>query len=410
MGCGWLRAIESCRARSAFSRASSLSGNLGLWATSATSPTNSAPNSESTSPPIVVRFSPTAMSSEPPIRAASSAICDAERVAVPSVRRSPVRSASQTSLAFSSTLPVRTARLIDTLGTVPYCTSVTPMPLSSVKVFGVGTEKPLGVPGAGGDCLSARSGAAAASRRIGRAVRVFMACLLRSALVVGRGLALGLDDEDRAIGGPQVLLRHLLHLLRSDLGELGFEAVDLGGIVVEERERREQVRLSESAELLHLVVEARAHLHHGPIQRGLVDRRLLHLVDLAVEDRQDLVHRLVFVVNHRDVPERGPVDVEHVAEAGVDASLDLAGESALLDECLIEPAVLALDEDLIEQSHRVVVGSVLLRRVIADRERGARRDGIGFGGALLLLLPGLGDVGLRRERRGRDPVEVFLDP
>src|SRR5262245_40162065 len=160
------------------------------------------------------------MSSEPPMRAASSAICEADRVAVPSVRRSPVRSASQTSLAFSSTLPVRTARVIDTFGTVPYCTSVTPMPLSSVKVFGAGTEKPLGLPGAGGDCLSARSGAAAAAvMRSRRAILVFMACLLRSALVFGRGLALWLDDEDRAIGGPQVFLGHFLHLFRRDLGE-----------------------------------------------------------------------------------------------------------------------------------------------------------------------------------------------
>src|SRR5262245_27115441 len=232
MGCGWLRAIESCRARSAFSRASSLSGNLGFWATSATSATKSAPNSDSTSPPIVVRYSPTAMSSEPPIRAASSAICGAEPVVVPSLRRSPVRSASQTSLGFSSTLPVRTARLIETLGTVPYCTSVTPIPLSRVKVFGVGTEKPLGLPGAGGACLSARSGAATAMEKSRSAVLIFMACLLRSALVVG--LALGLDDEDGAIAGSQVFLGHFLHLFRRDLGEFGFDPIDLGRIVVEE--------------------------------------------------------------------------------------------------------------------------------------------------------------------------------
>ena len=78
-------AIESWRARSAFRRPSSVSGNFGLRATSATSATISGPNSERTSPPMSVRFAPTATSSAPPMRAASSAICVARlRVVVPS--------------------------------------------------------------------------------------------------------------------------------------------------------------------------------------------------------------------------------------------------------------------------------------------------------------------------------------
>jgi hypothetical protein len=79
----------------------------------------SGPNSESTSPPTSVRSSVTVTSSAPPIRAASSAIWVALRVAVPSDSMLPVTSASQTSLAFSSTLPVRTPSRTVTFGIVP---------------------------------------------------------------------------------------------------------------------------------------------------------------------------------------------------------------------------------------------------------------------------------------------------
>ena len=109
----------------ALSRASSDSGNFGLRTTSATRSTICGPYSLSTSPPIVVVSPPTLTASEPPIRAASSEICAAVRVAVPSRSRSPVRSASQTSSAFSKALPVRMVKVTRTFGIVPHCTSAT---------------------------------------------------------------------------------------------------------------------------------------------------------------------------------------------------------------------------------------------------------------------------------------------
>ena len=76
-------------------------------------------NSESTSPPMSVRSSPTLTSSEPPMRAASSAMAVADRSAVPCAMSSPTRSASQISSALSSTLPVRRDTRTAAFGTVP---------------------------------------------------------------------------------------------------------------------------------------------------------------------------------------------------------------------------------------------------------------------------------------------------
>ena len=58
-----------------------------------------------------------------------------------------MRSASQTSSAFSTTLPVRTARRTVTFGVVPYSTSGRLRPLSSVNRRGRGRESPWAWPG-----------------------------------------------------------------------------------------------------------------------------------------------------------------------------------------------------------------------------------------------------------------------
>src|SRR5690606_14156790 len=118
--CGRLVVIASERSISALSRSSSLAGNAGLRATSATSAIISGANSASASPPIVVSSEPTPTLSDPPMLAASSAICSPLRVVVPSTIMSPTRSASHTSSAASSTFPTRMTSSTATFGTVPY--------------------------------------------------------------------------------------------------------------------------------------------------------------------------------------------------------------------------------------------------------------------------------------------------
>ena len=107
---------------------------------------------------MVVVSPPTLTDSDPPIRAASSEICAAVLVVVPSRIRSPVRSASQTSSAFSKALPVRMLSVTRTFGMVPHCTSATWRPLSRVNRFGSGTLKSRGTPGFGGSAGNGASG------------------------------------------------------------------------------------------------------------------------------------------------------------------------------------------------------------------------------------------------------------
>ena len=176
----------------ALRRGSSDSGNFGLRTTSATSATICGPNSVSTSPPMVVESPPTLTVSEPPMRAASSEICAAVRVAVPSRIRSPVRSASQTSLAFSKALPVRMLNVTRAFGIVPHCTSATSRPLSSVKRFGSGTLKSRGAPAFGGSAGKGAFGCfVAALSAAGFAVEGFCAAGLLVAGFCAAGFADG---------------------------------------------------------------------------------------------------------------------------------------------------------------------------------------------------------------------------
>ena len=143
---------------------------------SASSAAYSAPNSLNTSPPIVVESTPTLTFRAPPMRAASFDTAVAVRVAVPSRSRLPVRSASQTSSAFSKALPVRRLSVSRTLGMLPHWTIDTARPLSSVNRFGSGTRKSRGVPGVGGSAgngacamaVAATASNAATSRHVDR--------------------------------------------------------------------------------------------------------------------------------------------------------------------------------------------------------------------------------------------------
>ena len=133
------------------SRPSSDSGRRGRWATSAMSFTASAPRSARTSLLIEVVSGPTLMPSSPPIVANWRATASAVSVVVPSRIRLPVRSASHTASFSSCRFAAPTTRRIVTLGTCPKGTSVTGMPLPSVKRRGAGMTKSFGAP-AGGGC------------------------------------------------------------------------------------------------------------------------------------------------------------------------------------------------------------------------------------------------------------------
>ena len=130
----------------------------------------------------------------------SSARCASScprRACRPSGRRARPR------LAFSSTLPVRTARCTVTFGTVPYGTSVTPRPLSSVKRRRAREPRsPSACPGAGGACFCAEAPAPRSERRRARARvdRVFFMVVSYDPLAAG-AVGLRIDHEDRAIAG-----------------------------------------------------------------------------------------------------------------------------------------------------------------------------------------------------------------
>ena len=87
-----------------------------------------------------------------------------------------------------------------------------------------------------------------------------------------------------------------------------------------------------------------------------------------------------------------------------------AGQPLLPDQRLIQPAVAALQQQLIDQSHRIELRRVALGSVIADGQRRPRRERIGLARALLFLLARLGDVRLRLPRRRGDPAEVLAHP
>src|SRR5206468_669788 len=96
-----------------------------------------------------------------------------------------------------------------------------------------------------------------------------------------RVLRAGNDRVNRSILATQIRLRGLLNLCGRDRRESVVERVDLVGIIVEERERREQVQLSESRVLLEESVESCAHLRLGSRERRRIDQCGAERVDLG---------------------------------------------------------------------------------------------------------------------------------
>ena len=136
---------------------------------------------------------------------------------------------------------------------------------------------------------------------------------MRTSCARGLRRRAGIDDEDGPVGLAQPLLRGLLQELRRHLLELVEDAIDLLRGIVEERVGGEQIRLAESGESVELIVEAGADLHLGAGKRGGVDRGGAQLLDLSVGRGEDVVRRLVLVVEEIEVEQGGTLDVELVA-------------------------------------------------------------------------------------------------
>src|SRR5688500_19813790 len=75
--------------------------------------------------------------------------------------------------------------------------------------------------------------------------------------IMSVALAFRGNGQNRAVGRAQVLLRRLLDQRRRHLSELVLEPVDLPRVVVEQRERGEQVGAAEPDELLVGGIQAR---------------------------------------------------------------------------------------------------------------------------------------------------------
>src|SRR5687767_3478252 len=287
--------MDRVRRRLALSRGSSDSGSSGFLATSATSRTMLAACSASTSPPIVVRSEPAPTKTCPPIAAASSASFAADRDPVPSIIRSAVSSASHVSFARWSMRPVRIARETFAFGTSPNGTSVTAMPFGRVnsRFGGIFMSRGGAIGGGVERCAVALPGAA--SRNAAAATKRFLVRItgLRSRRRPGAGTGrsplrrAGNHGENRSIRRYQVLLGGSLDSGRCHLGELGLQAVDPRRVVVEQRERRQQIGTAEPTEALHLRIQRGTKLYEGAIECRLIDGPFTQGSDCRVESRHE---------------------------------------------------------------------------------------------------------------------------
>ena len=144
-----------------------------------------------------------------------------------------------------------------TFGTWPKGTIVTGRPFGSVNRFGAGMTKSLAVPGAGGDCFCSRRWQPRRPAREDQR-REPRSAISRSrphrASFCGRLRGSGLsrrDHVDRAIAGPQILACAVFCTSAGvTLANSVLEPIDARRVVVEERERGEQVGAAEAGELL----------------------------------------------------------------------------------------------------------------------------------------------------------------
>ena len=274
------------------------------------------------------------MPSEPPIRAACCEISAPLRVVVPSRIRLPVRSASQTSSAFSKALPVRSVERHPDLGHVAprhqrNLEAVVEREAARLGHLEVARRARLGRrgrKGAGGRLRRLRvaggwraEGFAAAGARAqpqptgdrmprsdgarerhGADGGEWTAChqqVLRMWPPASGGLR---DDrQDGAVGRPQVLARGLLNQLRRDLAELVLQPVDASpGRRRTARTRRAGWRGRSRRTGSRIRRRARERM----LDERAVERRPwstgvgLQPLDLLVDRLDDLVRRLVGVV------------------------------------------------------------------------------------------------------------------
>src|SRR3972149_601038 len=140
-------------------------------------------------------------------------------------------SASQTSFANSLRFPALTTTLTLTLGSDPYGTIVTAIPLGSVNVCFTGIVKSLGADPSGGSSFCAKRAGATVITRIARTANriVFM-------IIVPLRSGFRLEDQNRAIGWPQVLLCGFENNLGRYLHEFLLERVYSRRIVVKKIE------------------------------------------------------------------------------------------------------------------------------------------------------------------------------
>src|SRR5690606_22760198 len=117
----------------------------------------------------------------------------------------------------------------------------------------------------------------------------------------------------------------------------------------------------------------------------------------------------ILVVEEIEGQERRSVDVEHVAQQ-VDSGAYVTGEPPFLHQRLVEAAVAALTQDLVEYAEGEIFRRVAGRRLVADRQRGPGGLLVHARRPLLLRLPRLADVGRGRLLHGGDGTEVLLDP
>ncbi|KIU01195.1 hypothetical protein QU38_02480, partial [Staphylococcus aureus] len=114
------------------------------------------------------------------------------------------------------------------------------------------------------------------------------------------------------------------------------------------------------------------------------------------------------VVGEAEAPQHRPAIVEHVAEIAVDPAGKLAGDAGVGDQLLEQPAVVALEQDLVDQPHRIPFGRAAIGHVIARGIAGLGRQRVDTALELLGGLARLGNVRLLHRRGRGDRSEIFL--
>ena len=92
------------------------------------------------------------------------------------------------------------------------------------------------------------------------------------------------------------------------------------------------------------------------------------------------------------LPEHWPVVVQHIAEKCIDTASDARSESFFLDQFLVQQAIVALYQDLIEQTHRIPFCGEAFRHMVGERKPGTRRQRVDTAGTFFCFLARLADI------------------